>query len=180
MSKQQAAKGTANKVLNKIAQLAHRVAKIGRRFGTHSVPRYVSRVDIDDRAGETHGWQVRYPAQPARFFSDGTTGGTAKTRAGESLERANDYLGQCLKTAPRPAGRPTHHTDGRLIGVAVSKRKPAKRNVEEVFVRVTVSQPTRRTRVLYVGTSNTVTKARIAEKLREGAILRERMLAGKD
>ena len=179
MAKKQAAKTTNDKVLSKVAQLVHRDTKIG-RFGSHSVPRYISRVDIDDRAGETHGWQVRYPDQPARFFSDGTTGGNVKSRAAESLKSGTSYLSQCLKAMPRPAGRPTHHSDGRLIGVAVSKRKPAGRNVEEVFVRVTVSQPRRRTRVLYVGTSNTVTKARIAEKLREGAQLRDRMLAGKD
>ncbi|MEO7404589.1 MAG: hypothetical protein ABIU95_13055, partial [Burkholderiales bacterium] len=120
-----------------------------------------------------------YPGKSNKFFSDGLAGGSARDRAAGSLARGTTYLADCLRKQPRPAGRPTKHADGTPVGVAVTRRRAKDRNVEEVFVRVTVSTPKRRTKVLYVGTSNTATKARVAEKMREGLALREKMLAGK-
>lgn len=135
-------------------------------WGEFWVPAFVVRIDIDDpgRAG-THGWQVRY-RKPSVFFGDSLNG--LRRSPQKSLQEAINYLRKifrgtrsCVRSEEKPAkqiktGKP---------GIRITHRLRKNRRVAEIYIRIDAPVAGHPPKNIYVGTENTVTRARIKEKL---------------
>lgn len=139
------------------------------------IPAYIQRID-DSR---THGWQLRYGKWT--FFSDGD-GGTDVIRKG--LITAIRELRQRIDSLDAPTGLRRHRNQNKISSLPAGisgpiERKRAGRLVGEVSYGVTVprfgQKPTNR--MVYIGTTNTINPARMAEALARAVKIREDAVA---
>ncbi len=154
--------------MNLPADFPHRRCVVPGWATSYRVPRYISRVDIDEQGlAGTHGWQVRYDREHSKFFSDSTHGKRHTPRA--SLDGAIEYLAGIYR-GPRSRLRrtPTCRKTPGLIqdhGIRMVEMIVRKDKVPQYYVEVMA--PTRRfnPKRYYVGTVNTITPERIERAL---------------
>lgn len=145
-------------------------------WGEVSVPRHIVRIDIDEPGyAGTHGWQVRYPSGGrSTFFSDGKA--NPKTRLRDAINYlASIWQGQTPRLHSKELSRKKVKTG--MAGVALNFSLRANRRVREIYVVVTPTQRGSKPRKFYVGTTNTVTKERLAAAFAKAAKLRQQRIA---
>lgn len=141
----------------------HRVTTIPGWATKFYVPRYISRVDIDDsfKVG-THGWQVRYKGK-SKLFSDTKYGQKGVGSPVASLEAATIFLGFIFNGPPfRFRERPFKRKANQTLPVGIRERKKVSngRKVTEIFFEVSAVSPKHPPKLFYVGTVNTITPER--------------------
>ena len=151
----------------KLTKLPRRVIAVP-GWGKAEVPRYVVRIDTPS----THGWQLRYQS-PFKMFSDGVVSKAGTPWA--SLKVVVNALAEIYAgMRPRLQSVETRRKKVRtgVVGIRRVVRLRRGRNVEEHYFTVSHPQAGTPARNIYIGTENTVTKARIqmaaerAKKLR--------------
>lgn len=130
--------------------------------GIYRVPEHVSRVDSGRGGKGWHGWQVRWPGH-SKWFSDARHG---SCRA--AFREAVAYAAQAF-----PGKRSQIKTDKGVHVVSIAKRG---RNALQIYVVASHPQYGRSARRIYVGTSNTVTDARIRRAMAEAVRIRKSMI----
>ena len=137
------------------------------------VPERIQRIDTDD----THGWQLRYGEEPTEFFSDGTPDGSG---AGAALEAATAELHKRIRRLPAPNGLKTEVATWKRSGLPLGishQAKPRKKGGVLCYyfqVSVPVVGGSSTTKKVYIGTANTISDERVAEKLAEAIAMREK------
>jgi hypothetical protein len=182
------------------SQWQFRFSEVPGWSSTFKVPRFISRVDIAKEmtgGSNTHGWQVRYPHAPSRFFSDGRYS-TAK-RMGtpkDSLHAAKEYLASVWRgEVPRrfSAEPENKKLPTGLTGVTVIWKQRSGGRANRRMLRseeggasavmdpktsdrhcvVRVDGPQRRCIVqVYVGTQATFTEAKLLRAVQRARMLR--------
>jgi hypothetical protein len=141
----------------------------GRRL---RVPEHIRRIDTRN----THGWQLRYGKW--LMFSDHSNDGSGAKRA---LDAATAELVKRIRTLPAPTKlKGEMHADKRNalpVGISGPNRRLRNgRTVTEFYLAVSIPRfgntPTNTN--VYIGTENTVTKARYKEALAKAVEIRTR------
>lgn len=134
----------------------------------YKVPTHIVRLQGD----RVRGWQVRFRnPRSSRFFSDHAHGTTYKAlNAAIAWARAN-------RPAPDTQARPQSVTN--TPGIAIV-REPRKGQVTQVFIVVRALYKGDTNRKFYVGTENTWTAEREAQKMVEAKAYRQMKVATRD
>ncbi len=139
----------------------------GKRF---DVPPHIVRIDQE----RTHGWQLRYGTW--KFFGDGSNDGSG---APGSLARASAELGKRIARLPAPTRLKTQPMPNKKSNLPVGVSGPAARlrtgrNTLSYCFQVSIPLPGggSTTKSVYIGTENTINKARIKEALAKAIALR--------
>lgn len=145
----------------------HRLGQVPGWAGIFEIPRYITRVDVDELGlAGTHGWQVRY-VKPSTFFSDAIDGKRASPR--QSLARAKRYLA-AIYNGPKVQIRttPTKRKKNPIqeAGIRLVERKMAHKTVKDIYVEAVPPSHSIAPKRVYVGTERTATPERL-----EAAIL---------
>lgn len=135
------------------------------------VPQHVVRID----KLYTHGWQLRYGK--SKFFADHSNDGSGAARA---LRLATEELKRRIATLPAPTRLKSESMSNKTSDLPLGISGPAARlrtgrKTPYYSFQVSMPIPGRRStnKAVYIGTANTITKARIKAALAKAIALRE-------
>lgn len=143
-----------------------------------TVPRYISRCDIDEPGSGTHGWQVRYNRQGGKFFGDST--GRKRRSPKQSLAEAIQYLAEIYE-GPRNRLRdvPTKRRQSNEIsepGIRmVQKSRRGWNGTKEIYIEAMSPERGGVPKRVYAETTNTVTPERLETAKQKALEYRRKM-----
>ncbi len=152
--------------MSKPQKIPTREIKIARR-GAFKVPQYVTRLDYPRRRAKRgadrvwrsamHGWWVRY-RDNSKFFNDaGEDPGVSLRRAREFLESI--YVGPAIRLARKEHADKKNKTG--VPGIRIISKPHHRGHTNEIMVEVSATRNGESPKRVYVGTSETATKARM-------------------
>ncbi len=144
-----------------------------KRYGKLTVPKYITRIDVDDpgKAG-THGWEIRYKEQDI-FFSDSKYGDINKALKAATEKLYSIYKGPSTYIHKIPRQKKKHDLP---VGIRLIWKKPKNKTFQELYVEVGFPKGKVPAKKLYVGTENTITEEKLLEKLEQGLKLRQQFI----